>query len=70
MSTIRAFQAQGVLQEEFEDHQDLNTGAFFMFSATSAGFGFAIDLLVYIFIGCVIYLFVFVNTGLFLEIFQ
>lgn len=31
LSTIRAFQAQKLLQMEFENHQDLNTGVWYMF---------------------------------------
>lgn len=30
LSTIRAFRAQDLLQDEFEHHQDLNTGARYM----------------------------------------
>lgn len=63
LSTIRAFQAEKLLQEEFENHQDLNTGTWFMFVGLSSGFGMSLDLLVYIFIGCVIYFFVLVNEG-------
>lgn len=84
LSTIRAFQAEKLLQEEFENHQDLNSGTWFMFIGnfntnniaiktnlfilyvlgTSTGFGMSLDLLVYIFIGCVIYFFVLMNEGL------
>lgn len=31
LSTVRAFQAENILQDEFENHQDLNTGTLFMF---------------------------------------
>lgn len=34
LSTIRAFQAQDLLRKEFEDHQDLNTGTYFMYIGT------------------------------------
>lgn len=35
LSTIRAFQAENILQDEFEGHQDLNSGTLFMFIGTS-----------------------------------
>lgn len=31
LSTVRAFHAENILEAEFEDHQDLNTGTLFMF---------------------------------------
>lgn len=35
LSTIRAFQAESILQDEFEEHQDVNTGVWFMFIGTT-----------------------------------
>lgn len=63
LSTIRAFQAQRLLREEFENHQDLNSGTWFMYIGTSSGFGMALDLMVYCFIGFVIYYCILVNEG-------
>lgn len=31
LSTIRAFQAENILRDEFEGHQDLNSGTWYMF---------------------------------------
>lgn len=60
---MRAFNAEQILQDEFERHYDLNTGVWFMFLGTSNGFGILLDLMVYIFTGCVIYFFLVVNEG-------
>ncbi|XP_031631875.1 multidrug resistance-associated protein 4-like isoform X2 [Contarinia nasturtii] len=60
---VRAFQAEKALQDEFEKHQNLNTGTWFMFIGASYGFGVCLDLLVYIFVGIVIYIFLVVNEG-------
>lgn len=63
LPTVRAFNAEQILQDEFERHQDLNTGVWFMFLGTSNGFGILLDLMVYVFTGCVIYFFLVVNEG-------
>ncbi|XP_055307782.1 ATP-binding cassette sub-family C member 4-like isoform X2 [Sitodiplosis mosellana] len=63
LSVVRSFQAEQILREEFERHQNLNTGTWFMFLGASSGFGISIDLVVYVFIGFVIYLFLIVNEG-------
>ncbi|XP_055301713.1 ATP-binding cassette sub-family C member 4-like [Sitodiplosis mosellana] len=61
LSVIRSFQAEDILREEFERHQNLNTGTFFMFLGTSNAFGMSLDLMVYVFIGIVVFLFLVVN---------
>jgi ATP-binding cassette, subfamily C (CFTR/MRP), member 4 len=38
LCTIRAFRAQKQLRQEFDQHQDKNTSAWFLFVATSRGF--------------------------------
>ncbi|XP_031635983.1 multidrug resistance-associated protein 4-like [Contarinia nasturtii] len=63
LSTIRAFQAQNLLREEYENHQDLNTGTWYMYIGTSSGFGMSLDLMVYLFVGCVIYYFILINNS-------
>lgn len=38
LSTIRAFGAQHRLRHEFDEYQNVNTSAWFLFVATSRGF--------------------------------
>lgn len=64
LSTIRAFNAEKILSNEFDNHQDLNSSAFYMFLATSRAFGFWLDLTLCIYIAVVIVSFFFMeNTG-------
>ncbi|GLG97904.1 Probable multidrug resistance-associated protein lethal(2)03659 [Gryllus bimaculatus] len=51
LPTVRANDAQGVLCEEFDKHQDLHTSAWYTFMAASTAFGFFLDWMVCIFIG-------------------
>ncbi|XP_013098645.2 probable multidrug resistance-associated protein lethal(2)03659 isoform X1 [Stomoxys calcitrans] len=43
LSTIRAFGAQQVLIEEFDNYQDLHSSGYFMFLSTSRAFGYWLD---------------------------
>lgn len=54
LTTIRAFGAQRTLQNEFDKHQDLNTGAYYMFISCTSAFGFSLDILCFIYVSCVI----------------
>lgn len=63
LSTIRAFDAQDILIQEFDTHQDLHSGAWYMFITASSAFGFALDMLCLIFIFMVVFSFLSFNTG-------
>lgn len=64
LSTIRAFNAEEVLSEEFDNHQDLNSTAFFLFLAASRAFGFWLDFTLCVYIALVILsFFVMENSG-------
>jgi ATP-binding cassette subfamily C (CFTR/MRP) protein 4 len=63
LSTIRAFNAESILSEEFDNHQDLNSTAFYMFLATSRAFGFWLDLTLCIYIAIVILSFFIMNNS-------
>lgn len=57
LSTVRAFGAQEVLIKEFDQHQNLHTGAFYMFISCSQAFGFALDILCMFFVSFVTFYF-------------
>lgn len=59
LSTIRAFGAQRILIEEFDNYQDIHSGAFFMFLCTSRAFGYWLDCFCVLFIGIVTFSFFF-----------
>ncbi|KAB0792826.1 hypothetical protein PPYR_14785 [Photinus pyralis] len=56
LSTIRAFNAQQVVLNEFNYHQDLNSSASYMFISTSRAFGYWTDLSCTMFNTCAIFL--------------
>ncbi|XP_031356890.1 probable multidrug resistance-associated protein lethal(2)03659 isoform X2 [Photinus pyralis] len=56
LSTIRAFNAEQVVLNEFNYHQDLNSSASYMFISTSRAFGYWTDLSCTMFNTCAIFL--------------
>lgn len=63
MTTIRAYGAQDILQDEFDKHQDLHTSAWYMYIASSCAFGFFLDLMCFIFFALVTFSFVVNGKG-------
>lgn len=57
LTTIRAYGAQKLLTREFDKHQDLHTGAWFMYISASSAFGFYLDILCFVFTGLVTFSF-------------
>lgn len=53
LTTIRAYSAETALRNEFDKHQDLHTGAWFMYISASSAFGFYLDVLCLIFVGVI-----------------
>ncbi|XP_031345990.1 probable multidrug resistance-associated protein lethal(2)03659 isoform X2 [Photinus pyralis] len=58
LSTIRAFQAEAILKEEFDAHQDLHSGSYHLFLSTSQGFGYFLDCICAIYLAAVTFSFV------------
>lgn len=61
LATIRALRAQNLLTTEFDQHQDLHSSTWFLFIAGSRAFGMYIEILVAIFLACIVYTLVMLN---------
>nr|CAD7442940.1 unnamed protein product [Timema bartmani] len=53
LSTIRAFEAQKILEKEFDGHQDLHSTAFYLSIASNRAFGMWLDVVCLFFVTCV-----------------
>ncbi|KAF5294187.1 hypothetical protein FQR65_LT10898 [Abscondita terminalis] len=62
VSTIRAFAAENILINEFDNHQDLHSSAWFLFILSNRTFGFWIDEICLVFITFVILCLLFINN--------
>nr|XP_018899809.1 PREDICTED: probable multidrug resistance-associated protein lethal(2)03659 [Bemisia tabaci] len=57
LTTIRAFGAQSILEQEFDNHQDLHSSAWYLFIASSRAFGFWLDVVCLFYIAIVTFSF-------------
>ncbi|KAG4076109.1 hypothetical protein HA402_011455 [Bradysia odoriphaga] len=57
LPTIRAMEAQHVLAEEFDNHQDLHSSCWFMYISTNSAFGLCLDFLCFLVVSCVTFTF-------------
>lgn len=65
LATIRAFKAEKMLIQEFDQNQDNHSSAWFLFVASSRAFGFWLDMLCIIFIAGVIFSLLTFNKSLY-----
>lgn len=62
LSTVRAFNAEKILENEFDLHQDTHSACWYMFIATSSAFAFSLDFLYLLFVCCIILYYVAIDT--------
>lgn len=63
LSTIRAYNAEKILQDEFDHHQDTHSACWYMFIATSSAFGLSLDIMSFFFVFCIIGYFMFIDMS-------
>lgn len=63
LSTIRAFSAQDMLIEEFDNIQDHHSSAWFLFIASSRCFGYWLDIICITFIGVAVFILLTFNAS-------
>lgn len=63
LPTVRALKAEQLLKAEFDEHQDLNTTASFLFLTTTRGFAFWLDVVCLVYISIVILSFFLLGNG-------
>ncbi|XP_055606101.1 ATP-binding cassette sub-family C member 4-like isoform X1 [Uranotaenia lowii] len=62
LPTIRSFKVQKLLMEEFDQHQNVNTGAGFMFHCGRIAFGLVLDALFFLLLAVVTFTFLLIET--------
>ncbi|KAH0807341.1 hypothetical protein GEV33_015450 [Tenebrio molitor] len=62
LTTIRAFNAQELLQNQFDKHQDVHSAAYYMYLAIYNAFAFWTDFISTIYVGIVIFSFFFITS--------
>nr|CAD7444730.1 unnamed protein product [Timema bartmani] len=62
LTTIRAFEAQEILKQEFDTHQDLHSSAFYLSMVSGRAFGMWMDIVCLLFLACVTLSFLVLET--------
>ncbi|VVC26205.1 Hypothetical protein CINCED_3A020489 [Cinara cedri] len=65
ITTIRAFEAEPTLSQEFDNHQDSHSTAWFLYISSTRAYGFWLDLVCLIYIGVVTFSFIVISDGTF-----
>lgn len=63
LTTIRAFKAEHILEEEFDNHQDLHSSVYYLYMICTRAFGFCLDFICVIYIGLVTFSFFLLGDG-------
>ncbi|XP_025192648.1 multidrug resistance-associated protein 4-like [Melanaphis sacchari] len=62
LTTIRAYGAEKILSDEFDNHQDLHSSAWYLFISSSRAFGLWLDIVCFIYIAIVTFSFLVVGN--------
>lgn len=63
LSTVRAYNAEKILQTEFDLHQDTHSACWYMFIATSSAFGLSLDIMCFVFISFIMVYFMLIDPN-------
>lgn len=63
LSTIRSFNAENVLKNEFDLHQDTHSACWFQFIASSGAFAFSLDVLCLLYVSCIVLYYMVFDTN-------
>lgn len=65
LSTIRAFSAEKLLIQEFDDYQDNHSSAWFLFIASNRCFGFWLDMICIVFFAVAVFVLMYFSRSKF-----
>ncbi|XP_060850029.1 probable multidrug resistance-associated protein lethal(2)03659 isoform X2 [Rhopalosiphum padi] len=65
LTTIRAYGAEQILSDEFDNHQDLHSSAWYIFICSSRAFGLWLDIVCFIFIVIVTFSFLIIGNTIY-----
>lgn len=63
LSTVRAYKAERILEQEFDQHQDTHSACWYQFLSTSVAFGLSLDLMCFAFVTSIVGYYILIDTG-------